>query len=119
VVVTVSQPANTTTPTKTPTATKPTSPSKTPTPSASTSTRKPVTGNNTEVSQHTWWHHQGGIHAACRGDSLAFAEPWAENGYMVVKQASWFRTAIFFKGSSPVTVLVGCHAGHPSFTTSG
>ncbi len=114
--VPVSQPANTTTPTKTPTATKPTTATKTPTPSASTSTRPPITSSN---AQHTWWHHQGGIHAACHGDNLAYAEPWAEKGYKVVKQAGWFRTAIIFKGSTPVTVLVGCHGGHPSFTTSG
>jgi hypothetical protein len=113
--MTVSQPATTA---KTPTATKSTA-TRTPKPSASTSTRTPITGSNSAFWAKTWSHHQGGIHAACRGDSLAYAEPWAEKGYKVVKQTSWFRTAISFKGSTPVTVLVGCHAGRPNFTTSG
>lgn len=105
------------TPTATPTAKKPTptKSTKTPTPSATT---KNTTGADGTISALTWTHRQGGIHAGCLANRLAYAEPWAASGYQVAKSSSSIRTAIFFNGSSPVTVLVGCHGGHPTFSTS-
>lgn len=95
-----------------PTATKST---KTPTPTASSSST--VAPNGT-VREWTWTRRQGTIHAACRGDRLVYAETWAANGYRVVKSSTWFRTAVVFKGPSPVTVLVGCHDWRATFTTA-
>ena len=102
--------------TKTPTPTATTKkPTKTPTPSATTKNTVEASG-----SLDSWWkHHQGRIHAGCRGDKLVYAEAWAASGYRVTKSTTWIRTAIRFDGSSPVTVLVGCHHGHASFSTSG
>ncbi len=102
--------------TVTPTATtkKPTA-TKTPTPSA---TAKNTTKADGSISAQTWTYRQGGIHAGCLGDRLAYAEPWAATGYRVAKSSNWIRRTIFFDGSSPVTVLVGCHGGHPTFSTS-
>lgn len=107
------------TPTPTPTATtkKPTAtkPPKTPTPSATSKDTVEASGS---ISESSWNHRQGRIDAGCRGDKLAYAEPWAANGYQVTKSSTWIRTAIFFDGPSPVTVLVGCHDGHATFSTS-
>ena len=99
------------TPTATPTATKST---KTPTPSATTKNTTEADGTITAL---TWAHRQGGIHAGCLGERLAYAEPWATTGYRVEKSYTWIRTAIFFNGSAPLTVLVGCQGGHPTFST--
>jgi hypothetical protein len=73
---------------------------------------------NGTISDGRWTQRQGGIHAGCRGNSLAIAEPWAATGYQVAKSSNWIRTAIVFSGSDEVTVLVGCQAGHATFSTS-
>jgi hypothetical protein len=66
----------------------------------------------------SWWkQRQGRIRAGCHDDKLAYAEAWAASGYRVTKSSSWIRTAIHFDGSSSVTVLVGCHHGHATFST--
>ncbi|MGV8849785.1 MAG: hypothetical protein ACOH16_09570 [Propionibacteriaceae bacterium] len=108
------------TPTPTPTATtqKPTAtrPPKTPTSSATSKDTVEASGTASE----SWWkQRQGRICADCRSDELAHAEAWAASGYRVTKSSTWIRTAIFFDGASPVTVLVGCHDGHATFSTSG
>jgi hypothetical protein len=105
------------TPTPTATTKTPTTKStKTLTPSVPSGGTVDAIGSTSE----SWWNQrQGRILAACRGDELAYAEPWAATGYQVTTSSTWIRTAFFFDGPSPVTVVVGCHNGHVTFTTSG
>lgn len=97
----------------------------TPTPAATT--KKPTTSSATSkdtveasgTASESWWKQRHGrIYADCRGDRLAYAEAWAASGYRVTKSSTWIRTAFLFDGSSPVTVLVGCHDGHATFSRS-
>lgn len=108
--------------TPTPTATTnkpaptPTKSTKTPTPSATSKNTIDADGSISE----SWWNHpQGRIHAACGGDRLTYAEPWAASGYQVTKSSTWIRTVILFDGSSPVSVAIGCHDGHATFSKIG
>lgn len=107
------------TPTPSATTTKPTPPKWTrpPTPTAPTTSRNTYEAS-AALSELDWTHRQGGIKAGCRGDKLVYASPWAATRYEVTTSSTWIRTAICFRGATPVTVLVTCHDGRPTFSTS-
>jgi hypothetical protein len=64
----------------------------------------------------SWRRTQGAIRAGCRGSTLVSVESKAGNGYLIVEQPSWIRSAIYFQGPDPLGVHVSCASGSPTFS---